>query len=95
MQTYTCVLHSSPASVGLAQAHPNKENNITHHSSFLKYYQAQNASANIIILSCIDLLAITVEPLYNGRHWTPHFVPYSEVSVNRGFQHISGRRDTV
>ena len=24
-----------------------------------------------------------------------HFVPYSEVSVNRGFQHISGRHDTV
>ena len=83
MQTYTRVLQCSPTSVGLAQARPNKEN-ITHHPSFLKCYQAQNASANIIMLSCIHLLAITVEPLYNGHHWKPTFVPYSEVSVNQG-----------
>ena len=29
-------------------------------------------------------IIITVEPLYNGRHWDPTFCPYSEVSLTLG-----------
>ena len=37
----------------------------------------------------------TVEPLYNGHHWDPTNVRYSEVSPTQGLSYISGGRGTA